>query len=73
MRGFFDLGGWKTQAHANVPLRLHRALQSRVEAPSFKPLQKREGFFDFGQPAPSFQLNPVFPKTILIKVISLVL
>jgi len=32
-----------------VSLRLHRALQSRVEAPLFrKPLQKCEGFFDLG-------------------------
>ena len=36
----------KTQAHANVPLRLRRALQSRVEAPLFrKPCMKMRGFF----------------------------
>ncbi|APE04574.1 hypothetical protein BM528_01265 [Alteromonas sp. RW2A1] len=32
-----------------MPLRLHRALQSRVEAPLFRePLQKCRGFFDLG-------------------------
>jgi len=55
----------KTHAHANVPLRLRRALQSRVEAPLFrKPCMKMRGFFDLGQPVPNFQSNPVFPKTI---------
>jgi hypothetical protein len=50
MRGFFDLGCCiKLAEHAGVSLRLHRALQSRVEAPLFrKPLQKCEGFFDLG-------------------------
>jgi len=38
----------KIQEHAGASLRLHRALQSRVEAPSLKPLQKCEGFFDLG-------------------------
>ena len=37
MRGFFDLGCCiKLAEHAGVPLRLHRALQSRVEAPLFE-------------------------------------
>jgi hypothetical protein len=48
MRGFFDLGGSNPQEHVGVPLRLRRALRPRVEAPSFKPLQKCEGFFDLG-------------------------
>uniref|UniRef100_UPI0030FA2DE5 hypothetical protein n=1 Tax=Alteromonas stellipolaris TaxID=233316 RepID=UPI0030FA2DE5 len=50
VRGFFDLGYCiKLAEHAGVSLRLHRALQSRVEAPLFrKPLQKCEGFFDLG-------------------------
>ena len=37
VRGFFDLGCCiKLAEHAGVPLRLRRALQSRVEAPLIK-------------------------------------
>jgi len=40
--GFFDPGLTKSTAHANVPLRLRRALQSRVEAPLFNRLHFRD-------------------------------
>jgi len=44
MRVFFDLGGWKTQAHANVPLRLHRALQSRFRHHHLSPCRNARAF-----------------------------
>ena len=59
--GFFDSGGLKKQAHADVPLRLRRALQSRVEAPLFRePCMQMRGFLD---PKPlSFVLKFVLAK-----------
>ena len=50
MRGFFDLGYCiKLAEHADVSLRLHHALQSRVEAPLFRePCTRVRGFFDLG-------------------------
>ena len=49
VRGFFDLGCCiKLAEHAGVSLRLHRALQSRVEAPLLKPCTKVRGFFGSG-------------------------